>query len=115
MDYKEVIRLADYISQDLTVIRQKVHANPELSWQEIETSKMIENELKSLGIKNVRRGFKGTGSGVIADLEGSEKGPCVALRADIDALPINEQNNLPYVSQKMKELCMHADMMLILP
>ena len=51
MDYKEVIRLADYISQDLTVIRQKVHANPELSWQEIETSKMIENELKSLGLK----------------------------------------------------------------
>ncbi len=106
MDYNKVIQLANDISQDLTVIRQKIHENPELSWQEIETSKIIENEMKNLGMKNVRRGFKGTGSGVIADLEGSKKGPCIALRADIDALPINEQNNLPYKSKN--EGVMHA-------
>ncbi len=102
----KIMKLAGQLENDLVDLRQKLHSQPELSWQEIETSKMIEAELKKLGFENVRRGFKDTGSGVIGDLVGEHPGPCVALRADIDALPIKEENDLPYASKN--DGVMHA-------
>jgi len=106
MDMDKVKKLAGDMEDDLTALRQQIHSHPELSWQEVETSKMIEAELEKLGFENLRRGFKGTGSGVIGDLAGAHPGPCVALRADIDALPIQEENDLPYISKT--EGVMHA-------
>lgn len=106
MNMDKVKSAAAALEKDLTALRQHIHANPELSWQEVETSKLIEEELKKLGLSNIHRGFKDTESGVFADLVGGKPGPVVALRADIDALPITEENDLPYKSTK--DGVMHA-------
>ena len=73
--------------------------NPELSWKEERTSEIIESVLSGLGFENIRRGFGETGSGVIADISGHDKGPVIAIRADIDALPLNEAVKDPWRSQ----------------
>lgn len=86
------------LAAEFTEIRHHLHAHPELSWQEIETSKLIESKLKELGLENVRRGVGGTETGVTADLVGDPSGPCIALRADIDALPLKEENTVAYHS-----------------
>jgi amidohydrolase len=111
VDTKKIFELANKQKEELTALRQDFHARPELSWQEVETSKKIEKRLQDLGFENIRRGFKGTGSGVVADITGGgpagKEGPrCVALRADIDALPIQEENSLDYASKT--EGVMHA-------
>ena len=94
----KIVSTASEMQGELTELRQFIHAHPEMAWKEVETSKLIETKLRALGFQNIRRGFKGTGSGVVADLKGSKSGPCIALRADIDALPIREENAVPYVS-----------------
>ncbi|MFA6506847.1 MAG: M20 family metallopeptidase [Treponemataceae bacterium] len=98
MDLKTVRSRGSELQPELTRIRRELHEHPELSWKEVETSKLIEKRLGELGFENIRRGFKGTGSGVVADITGGKPGPCVALRADIDALPIQEATGLPYAS-----------------
>lgn len=82
--------------------RRHLHSHPELSWHEFETTEYIHNELKKLGIENISRPLK---TGLIARLENGQ-GKCIALRADIDALPIIEQNTCDYKSQN--EGVMHA-------
>jgi amidohydrolase len=99
MALENVASIASGLEGELTELRRSLHAHPELSWKEVETSKLIEAKLRALGFQNIRRGFKGTESGVVADLKGGKSGPCIALRADIDALPIREENNIPYVSK----------------
>lgn len=77
-------------------IRRKIHSNPELGYQEKETTELICRELETLGIpyqKNIAR------TGAIAILKKGE-GPCIALRADIDALPVQEETNLSFASNK---------------
>src|SRR4051794_26846641 len=77
-------------------IRRKIHRNPELGYQETETTELICDELEKLNIpyqKNIAR------TGAIAILK-KGKGPCIALRADIDALPVKEETNLPFASNK---------------
>ena len=98
MTFEEILSIASEIEKELIDLRRYLHAHPELSWKEVETSRSIEKLLREAGFENVRRGFNGTESGVIADLKGGKPGPCVALRADIDALPIREENDLPYAS-----------------
>lgn len=80
----------------LVAIRRKIHANPELGYQEYETAELICKELDQLGIP-YKKGIAKTG--VVAVLKKGE-GPCVALRADMDALPIKEENDLDYKSEK---------------
>lgn len=75
--------------------RRHLHSHPELSWQEFETTEFILNELKKIGIEDISRPLK---TGLVAKIENG-KGKCVALRADIDALPITEQNTCSYKSQ----------------
>lgn len=106
MNLERTIELSMKMEKDLIALRHDIHAHPELGWKEVGTSKKIESILKDLGCKNIRRGFGGTGSGVVADIVGGLPGPCVALRADIDALPIVEANDIPYVSTT--EGVMHA-------
>ena len=81
-------------------LRRHFHKNPEISWQEVETTKRIAEELKKLGCENIKIGFGGTQCGVVADIVGGQPGKCVALRADIDALPLNDEKDVPYKSQK---------------
>ena len=98
MNSERILDLSRGIEKDLIALRHEIHARPELGWKEIETSKKIESLLRELGCENIKRGFAGTGSGVIAEIAGVGEGPCVALRADIDALPIVEANDVPYAS-----------------
>ena len=75
--------------------RRDIHQNPELSNREFKTAEKIEKHLKSLGIE-VQTGVAHTG--VVGILKGKKSGKTVALRADIDALPVFERNDLPFKS-----------------
>lgn len=90
----------------LTAMRRELHSHPELGCEEFETAKRIERELDSLGIPHSRV----AGTGVLGILKGTKsaagKDKVVALRADIDALPIDELNDVPYCSQNQG--VMHA-------
>src|ERR1700742_1887989 len=82
-------------------IRHDLHRHPELGYQEIYTCESICKELQRLGIE-FTRGLAG-GTGVVALLQGTQlprSGGCVALRADMDALPIQEESTHAYVSQR---------------
>ncbi|ETP69550.1 peptidase M20 [Planococcus glaciei CHR43] len=82
-------------SEEMVAIRRKLHSEPELSWEEYETSQFVFNYLTELGIEC--RKTKPTG--VIGTLKGGKEGKTVALRADMDALSVEELNvDLPYKS-----------------
>ena len=76
--------------------RRRIHAAPELSFHEVLTSKAIAAELRRLGFQ-VKTGAGGTG--VVGLLKGKTPGKTVALRADMDALPVQEENRVPYRSK----------------
>ncbi|WP_296317803.1 amidohydrolase [Winogradskyella sp. UBA3174] len=76
--------------------RHHFHQNPELSNREFKTAEKIAKHLKSLGL-DVETGIAKTG--VVAILKGNQPGKVLALRADIDALPVTERNNLPFKSE----------------
>jgi amidohydrolase len=83
-------------ADDLVAIRRDFHAHPELGFEEVRTSGIVAQELARYGVA-VHRGIGGTG--VVGVLEGrSGSGRRIALRADMDALPIEEETNLPYRS-----------------
>lgn len=82
--------------------RQQIHSQPELGFKEFKTSSFIVDKLKSFGIE-VHQGLGGTG--VVGVLENGS-GPTIGIRADIDALPIKEQNDIEHKSTH--ENCMHA-------
>jgi amidohydrolase len=76
--------------------RRDIHAHPELSGQEVRTAKLVAEHLKRLGME-VQTGVGGTG--VVGILRGGLPGKVVALRADMDALPVPENTNLPFASK----------------
>src|SRR5262245_48571717 len=78
-------------------LRHRLHQIPELSFEEHKTADVIRAELDRLGVKHID-GVDGAPTATIA-LIGDPSKPCIALRADIDALPILEQTGLPYASQ----------------
>ena len=86
-------------------MRREFHTNPELSWNEVRTSKRIKEELDKMGIP----WQPCAKTGVVALVEGAFPGPLVALRADIDALPVTEENDVPYKSanQGVMHACGH--------
>lgn len=75
--------------------RRYIHANPELSYNENNTADFISSVLQKQGIPYTRMG----GTGVIGIIKGKNPGKTIALRADIDALPIEEKNDIPYKSK----------------
>ena len=79
----------------MVALRRDLHQHPELSWQEERTAGLIESELVRLGLSPRRL----LDTGLVADVPGPEGVPIVALRADIDALPIQEETGLPYASE----------------
>lgn len=94
---KEKIQaLAKGYADEFIAIRRHIHANPELSYQEFETSQFIQQKLREIGIPFE---VKAT-TGVIGLIEGKNPGKkIIALRADMDALPITEENDVPYKSK----------------
>src|SRR6187399_2517360 len=76
--------------------RRDIHQNPELGNNEYRTAKKIADHLRTLGIEVKENVGK---TGVVGILKGAKPGKCIALRADIGALPIVERNNLPYISK----------------
>ncbi len=97
MDLLNTIKsLSEKYSQHVVEVRRHLHANPELSYQEFNTVKFVARQLQSLGIESTEI----AGTGLVAEIKG--KNPTkrtIALRADMDALPISETNNVPYKSK----------------
>jgi amidohydrolase len=97
-------RFTDEETSLLVELRRDLHAHPELSWKEARTQARLEDALRGAGIVDVRRVAT---TGLVARVRGSVDGaPVVALRGDIDALPIQEATGLPYASRH--EGVMHA-------
>jgi amidohydrolase len=90
-----MLERAKKIEKQLIQIRREIHAHPELGFQEHQTSQTVSDVLTALGIEHQRGVAK---TGIVATL-GDGRGPTVALRADMDALPIQEANDVPYRSQ----------------
>ena len=82
--------------EELVSIRRDLHRHPELSWQEKRTAEKVAAFLDRYHIP-YRRGVAKTG--IVAELPGEEDGPVVALRADLDALPVLEETGLPFASE----------------
>ncbi len=79
---------------ELVELRRHLHRFPELSFKEVETSNFISEQLTSMGIAHTRMAT----TGIVAHIGAGDR--CVALRADIDALPIHEETGLPYASER---------------
>jgi amidohydrolase len=88
-------RVRDELPQ-ITAWRRDIHQHPELSNRELRTSKLVADELKKLGYE-VRTGIAHTG--VVGILKGGKPGPKLAIRADMDALPVTEEIDLPFASK----------------
>jgi len=98
LDYikdRSILELTESIKSDLISLRRDFHMHPELGMEEHRTSKIIGDILENLGIK-VQRNVANTG--VVGLLEGEMKGKTIALRADIDALPIEDAKGVEYAS-----------------
>ncbi len=99
----QIQKLAHEYYPKVVALRRFIHQNPELGFQEHVTADLVAKTLKEAGWE-VQTGVAGTG--VVGLLRGNLPGPTVALRADMDALPIQEMNDTPYRSQK--DGVMHA-------
>jgi amidohydrolase len=100
---EKIHALARQYAPEFIAIRHHLHAHPELSYQEFETSKYVQQELSRLGIPFSVM----AGTGVVGLLKGrNPESRVIALRADMDALPIKEENDIPYRSRN--EGVMHA-------
>jgi amidohydrolase len=77
-------------------IREDLHRNPELAYQERRTASLIAERLRDWGVEVIAEGMAGTG--VVGMLQGDRPGGCVGLRAEMDALPITEESGLEYAS-----------------
>ena len=99
MDINLTIKeIADSLEPQLIRIRRAIHRNPELAFEEHVTSALVCQELEDAGIQ-YSDGVAGTG--VVAHIRGSvSTGPTILLRADLDALPIHEQTELTYASER---------------
>src|SRR5690349_6284762 len=99
----QIKTLAKQYAPEFIEVRHYLHAHPELSYQEFETSKFVQGKLSSFGIPFE---VKAT-TGVVGLIKGKNPDKrIIALRADMDALPIKEENDIPYKSKK--DGVMHA-------
>lgn len=92
----EIDRRSAHVEGKVVAWRRDIHEHPELSNRETRTAELVAAHLRSLGL-DVRTGVARTG--VVAVLRGGRSGPVVALRADMDALPVTEEVDLPFASK----------------
>ena len=104
---QSIAAAADAMADRLSTTRRDFHMHPELSNREERTSRVVAERLKEIGFTEVRTGV--ALHGVVALLKGGKPGPVIAVRADMDALPIQEVNEVPYKSQNpgVKHACGH--------
>ena len=95
MDYQKIKDESKSISDWIINIRRELHEHPELMYEEFKTSELIRRELDKL---NIPYKHPVAETGVLASI-GNGNGPCVALRADMDALPIHEETDVPFKSK----------------
>jgi amidohydrolase len=93
----QVDRAVARIAPEMIEVRHRIHQNPELGYEETATSKLVAERLRGLGLE-VRTGVAKTG--IVAVLKGGRPGPVVAVRADMDALPVTEATDFPFRSTK---------------
>lgn len=89
-------KIADY-ARELTAIRRDLHEHPEIGFEEVRTSGIVADHLRSWGMDEVHTGIGKTG--VVGVLNGKKEGRTIGVRADMDALPMDELTNLPYASK----------------
>jgi amidohydrolase len=95
-DYAKTAQASDKIESKVIAWRRDLHEHPELGNRETRTADIVAKHLQSLGIE-VKTGVAKTG--VVGILRGGKPGPVVALRADMDGLPVTERNSLPFASK----------------
>jgi amidohydrolase len=98
--HDEIAHRAEALAGKLLAWRRDIHAHPELGNQEVRTSALVTEHLRSLKL-DVQTGVAGTG--VVGVLKGARPGATVALRADMDALPVEEATKLPFASKARGE------------
>lgn len=96
----EIDKRAAAIEQEMLAWRRHLHEHPELSNREVETAKFVADKLQSFGLKP-KTGI--ARNGVVAVLRGGQPGPAVALRSDMDGLPVAEEVDLPFASKAKGE------------
>ena len=96
MPAERIDALADAVRADVIAWRRDLHQHPELGNHEVRTAAKVAAHLRALGFEDVRTGLAHTG--VTAILRGGKPGPRIALRADMDALPVTEDTGLPFAS-----------------
>lgn len=99
-----VEELSKQVAPAVVQWRRDLHAHPELSNREERTARVVAEHLRTMGVDGLKTGV--AHHGVVALIRGGKPGPTVALRADIDALPIRERTGLPFASQN--DGAMHA-------
>jgi len=104
IETEKIKALSHSFFTEIRDIRRAIHSHPELSFREFDTSRLIAQTLERWGIKYVDGIVK---TGIVASIEGQNpEKRCIALRADMDALPVAEENEVPYKSQNQG--VMHA-------
>ncbi len=93
--HSRIAELVQSVASNVKSVRHEIHAHPELGMQEVKTSALVQRELARIGIP-----FQApvANTGVVGLIIGGKPGPCVAIRADMDALPIQETTGLPWQS-----------------
>ena len=91
----DILERARFLEERVRGWRRHIHAHPELGMETGETAAFVERVLAEIGVGNVRRCAE---TGVVALIEGRPGNRCVGLRADMDALPVEERNELPFRS-----------------
>jgi amidohydrolase len=99
-DQARVDSLTQAIEPKVVAWRRDIHEHPELSNREVRTAKLVAEHLKKLGLE-VKTGIAHTGVGAV--LKGALPGPTIALRADMDALPVTEKTDVPFKSRVTSE------------
>ncbi|TXI70649.1 MAG: amidohydrolase, partial [Cyclobacteriaceae bacterium] len=93
---EKIKSLSESLQPEVIQWRRHLHANPELSYDEFNTAKFVAEKLKSFGLEPVPMAT----TGLVALIQGKPGKNTIALRADMDALPIEEKNNVAYKSTK---------------
>ncbi|MDH3690046.1 MAG: amidohydrolase [Gammaproteobacteria bacterium] len=85
------------IARKMTAVRRSIHSNPELSHEETATAALVRHELEQAGITDIEPVYE---TGLVATINGKHNGKTIALRGDLDALPLTERTELPFASTK---------------